>query len=104
MVQLVRCRASLYLGLKNSEGPSLGGSVERQEWPEAESGVALWCLRRTEADEAVRAAAYGDGLAHADISLRLAKQAAEKNVHLNKTIMMENRARGMQKGRKKKVL
>lgn len=57
-------------------------------WPEAESGGALWCLRRTEADEAVRAAAYGDGLvaAHAAISLRLAKQAAENNVHLNKTV------------------
>lgn len=63
--------------------------------PEAESGVALWCLSRTEADEAVRAAAYGDGLeaTHADISLRLAKQAAENNVHLNK---MDNGTEGIQ--------
>lgn len=75
------------MSLKSSEGLSLGGSVERQAWPEAVIGVALWCLRRTEADEAVRAAAYGDGLApaHADISLRLAEQAAENNVRLNKT-------------------
>lgn len=50
----------------------------------------------------MRAAAYEDGLAaaHADISLRLAKQAAENNVHLNKTvIMMDNSAIGMQKER-----
>lgn len=53
-----------------SEVQSLGGSVERQVWPEAESGAALWCLKRTEADEAVSAAMYEDG--HADISLRLA--------------------------------
>lgn len=38
---------------------------------------------------------YGDGLAaaHADISLRLAKQAAENNVHLNKTITDENQSK-----------
>lgn len=62
-------------------------------WLEPESGVALWCLRRTEADEAMRAAVYGDGLAvaRAGISLRLAKQAAGNNVHLNKTVtMMDN--------------
>ena len=71
------------MGLKSSVGQSLGGNVERQVWPEAERAVAFWCRRRTEADEAVRAAAYVDGLvaAHADISLRLASGSEQAGEH-----------------------
>lgn len=64
--------------------------MERQVWPEAESAVAFWCRRRTEADEAVRAAVYVDGVvaAHADISLRLAsecEQASENSSDITMT-------------------